>query len=140
MLRPSFIVIALVALAGLAACGGNDANSDNKPVTATAADVQRYCALTRELDTAGEQFFAGLGEDASPDEFEAAERRFIERFAGKLKELERVAPRKIKADVRTILADGRQRAGLRTATKVSESEASAADETVRAYEKRNCSA
>lgn len=87
---------------------------------------------------AGGKFFAGLGEDARPEEFEAAERRFVERSAGRLDELERVAPREIQGDVRKLLAGQRQRAGLETSVAVDEAQASAAEERVKAYEKRAC--
>ena len=141
MLRPSIIVAALAALLAIAACGGDDnAASDKKAVTAAAGDVKRYCALTRELDAAGEKFFAELGEDARPEEFEAAERRFIERSAGELQELERVVPRETRADVRKVLAAMRERAGLETAVDLDRAEASAAEKRVRAYEKRSCGA
>lgn len=140
MRRAAIITATVLALA---ACGGDD---DDKPksagtkAVAAGGDVDRYCALGRELDAAGEKFFAGLGEDASPKQFEAAERRFIERFAGKLTELQRVAPQQIKADVATVLGAQRGRAGLPADSQPSESEASAADTRVRAYEKRSCGA
>lgn len=138
---PIIIVIAVIALLGLTACGDDDNESDKKAATADTGNVARYCTLTRELDAAGEKFFAKLErEDASPKEFEAAERRFIEQSAGKIKETEQVAPQDIKADVRKLLAGMRQRAGLETTIEVDESEASAAEQRLRAYEKRNCGA
>lgn len=144
MRRPVVITATIVTLAlALAACGDDDENTDAASTTATvaaAADPDRYCALTRELDAEGEQFFAGLGEDARPEEYEAAERRFVARFAGRFEELEQAAPQEIKRDVGTLLAGQRQRAGLPTATKVDESEGEAAETRIRAWEKRNCSA
>lgn len=140
MSRTSLVAVALVALLGLAACGADD---NDEPATATpssAEDRDRYCALTRELDADGEKFFAGLGRDASPKEFEAAERRFVEDSSARLDELQRVAPRQIAADVAKLLAGMRQRAGLQPTITVSEAQASAADERVQAYEKRNCGA
>ena len=142
MRRPTIIVATVLTLA-LAACGDNDEDAAAGSSTATvaaAADPDRYCALTRELDAEGEQFFAGLGEDATPEEYEAAERRFITRFAGKLEELEQAAPQELERDVGTLLAGQRQRAGLPTATKVEESEGAAAETRIRAWEKRNCRA
>lgn len=138
MTRLVIPIAAVVALLGLAACGGNDEDdNDNTPTTA-AGDVQRYCALTKELDAAGEEIFGALGEDASPEEFEAAERRFVERHARELDELLRVAPARLKPDVETLLAGMRQRAGLRSGVEVSEREASAADERIQAFERREC--
>lgn len=143
MRRPAIIVATVLTLA-LAACGEDDedatAGSQTSTVTAAAANPDRYCDLTRELDAEGEQFFAGLGEDAKPEEYEAAERRFVTRFAGKLEELEQAAPQEIKRDVGTLLAGQRDRAGLPTATKVEESEGAAAETRIRAWEKRNCQA
>jgi len=89
---------------------GDDDDSTSATRTATiaaAGDVERYCALTRELDAEGEAFFADLGEDARPEEFEAAERRFIETHRGDA--LARVAPREIATDVHTLFAGMRQR-------------------------------
>ena len=140
MLRSSLIVLTLCALSSLAACGGDDGTEDPAKVrAATARDVERYCALGRELDAAGTKFFARLErENASAKRFETAERQFLERFAGKVEEIERSAPRKIAADVRMVLAAQQQRAGLRPDVKIDQSAASAAEERVMAYEKRNC--
>ena len=144
MRRPVVIVAAVMTLA-LAACGDDDEDTAAGGSTATvaaaaAADPDRYCALTRELDAEGERFFAGLGEDAKPEEYEAAERRFVTRFAGKLEELEQAAPQEIKRDVATLLTGQRERAGLPTATKVEESEGTAAETRIQAWEKRKCEA
>jgi hypothetical protein len=140
-------IFATAALAlAVAACGEDDeagqrAQATPTPAatsTAAAGDAQRYCALTGELDAAGERFFAGLGRDASPAQFQAAERRFVQRFSGKLAELERAAPQEIAADARTLLAAQRDRAGLPTSERVTQAKASAAEERLRAYERRNC--
>lgn len=142
MRRPAIIVATVLTLA-LAACGDDEDETTAGSSTATvaaAADPDRYCALARELDAEGEQFFAGLGEDAKPEEYEAAERRFITRFAGKIGELEQAAPQEIKRDVGTLLAGQRERAGLPAATKVEESEGAAAETRIQAWEKRNCQA
>jgi hypothetical protein len=136
MIRCSSLKIALVALLGLAACGGDDAENDRAQTAA--GDVARYCALTKELDSAGEMFFSGLGQDASPEEFQAAERRFIEHHSDDLDELRAAAPARLKPDVDKLLAGMHQRAGLKSASDVSEREASAAEERIRAFEKREC--
>ncbi len=141
MLRRSIIAITIVAVLGLGACGDDDQGQDEAGATVTAAgDVDRYCALTRRLDAEGEKFFAGLGEDARPEQYEAAERRFVEAHTGDLDELARVAPRAIEADVQKLFAGMRQRAGLKPAIAVSEAQASAAEERIRAFEKRSCRA
>ncbi|MBW3609009.1 MAG: hypothetical protein KY463_11755 [Actinobacteria bacterium] len=142
MLRPSIIIVALVAVLGLAACGGDDDTSSDTQTTtiAAAGDTERYCALTRRLDAEGEQFFAGLDEDSSPQEFEAAERRMAENFADEFDELQRAAPPQIKTDVRKLLAAIHKRAGLQPQIEISEAEAAAAEKRIQAFEKRHCKA
>ena len=142
-MRRAAIIIATVATLAIAACGDDDSDTSATSTTTTtpavaAADPNRYCALTRELDAEGESFFADLGEDATPEEYEAAERRFVTRFAGKLEELEQAAPQEIKSDVAVLLAGQRQRAGLPSSTRVDESDGSVAERRIRAWEKRSC--
>ncbi len=142
MLRRSIITLAALAALALVACGDDsDEGAASETTTATVAaagDVDRYCALTRELDAEGEKFFAGLGEDASPTQYEAAERRFIEAHSADLDELGRVAPAAIGSDVQKMFAGMRERAGLRPAIAVSEAQASAAEERIQAFEKQRC--
>jgi hypothetical protein len=136
MIRRSIAVVALAAL--LSACGGDDANNNDRAQTAD-GDVQRYCTLTKELDAAGEKFFSGLErEDASAEEFEAAERRFVERHSGDLDELRRAAPARLKPDVDKLVAGMRRRAGLKPTIEVSERDASAAEGRIQAFERRGC--
>lgn len=141
-MRRTAVIIATFATVAIAACGDDDADTSRTSTTPTVAaaapDPDRYCALTRELEAGGEKVFASLGEDARPEEYEAAERRFITRFAGQLEELEQVAPREIERDVATLLAGQRRRAGLPATTTVSEAEGSAAETRILAWEKRNC--
>lgn len=132
MLRPPIAAAAVTALIALAACG----DDDTEP-TAREGDVGRYCALTRELDGLGESFFSALGEDATAQQFAAAERRFLAAQAERFAELGRVAPRQIGADVRVLLAAMRGRAGLQA--EVSERASTAAEERVQAFEERRCS-
>ena len=139
MRRAAIITATLIAL-GLAACGDDEdtqAGATTATAVAAAGDPDRYCQIVRELDTSGEDFFAGLGEDSSPEEYEAAERRFVERYSDTLEELERVAPSQIRSDVAVLLAGQRERAGLSTTT-TPESKSSASEKRVQAYEKRNC--
>lgn len=142
MLRRSTTTLALVTTLALAACGGDDQSGDTRAATTTSAaatqNTQRYCQLTRDLDAAGEDFFADLGEDAKPEEFEAAERRFVERYGDELEVIRAAAPPEIRDDVQKVLIGMRQRAGLKTPVEVSEAEVEAADERVRAFEERAC--
>ncbi|MEX2194896.1 MAG: hypothetical protein WD844_06385 [Thermoleophilaceae bacterium] len=139
MLRLPIVLAALIALLGLAACGGDDNGETTSRADAAATpDVGRYCQLVKELDARGEEHFASLGEDASAEDFEAAERGFVERYEAELDELQRVAPTEIKADAEKLLAAMRQRAGLTTTTEVDEAEAAAAEERIQVFEKREC--
>ncbi len=137
MIRRSIAWVALIGLLGLAACGENDTETNATTQTA-AGDVARYCALTKELDAEGEKFFSGLGRDASPQEFQGAERRFIEHHENDLDELRQTAPARLKTDVDKLLAGMRRRAGLKPAEDVSEQEATAAEERIQAFERREC--
>lgn len=142
-MRRRAIIIATVGVLGLAACGDDDDDETAATTTTTAVaaagDPDRYCAIVRGLDKSGEDFFANLDENSSPEEYEAAERRFLERYSDRLEELRRVAPRAIRSDVAVLLAGQRERAGLSTTT-TPESQSSASEKRVQAYEQRNCDA
>ena len=142
MLRRTTTTVALITTLALVACGGEEEPGDtraatNKSATAT-QNTQRYCQKVAQFDAAGEEFFAGLGEDSTPEEFEAAERRFVERYDDELEALRATAPPEVRDDVQKILIGMRQRAGLETPVELSEAEADAADERVRAFEERAC--
>lgn len=142
MLRRSTTTLALVTTLALAACGGDEEPGDTRAATTTNAEAtgntQRYCQKVAQFDAAGEDFFAGLGEDSKPEEFEAAERRFVERYGDELAALRATAPPEIRDDVQKVLIGMRQRAGLETPVELSEAEVDAADERVRAFEERAC--
>lgn len=128
--------LAMLATLVLVACGSEDA----PPQTSAkeTGDPERYCALTREMDAAGSKFFARVERKENPTaaDFEAAERRFVRRFAPQFEEIERAAPAEIRDDVPIQLASQRARAGLSGA--VDEAEASVAEERIQRYERREC--
>jgi hypothetical protein len=90
------------------------------------------------MDAAGTKFFARLErkENATAEDYEAAERRFVERFAPQFEAIETAAQAAIRDDIAILLAGQRQRAGL--GGSIDEAEAGAAEKRVRAYEKRHC--
>jgi hypothetical protein len=132
--RPITTAAALVVTLTLAACGADEI----RPAAARADTTERYCALVRAMDAAGSKFFASLerNNNATAKDFEAAERRFVRRFARRLEQIERAAPTEIRADVRVLLAGQRQRAGL--GGSVDEAQVGAAEARVEALEKRRC--
>jgi hypothetical protein len=132
MSRPRTARLALLAAAALAACGDDAV----EPAAVTGPDL--FCALARELAAAGERHFASLGRDARPEEYEAAERAFVEAQAARLDAIEAAAPPEISADVRTLLAAQRGRAGMPDSTPVDEKAAGAAEERVKGFERRHC--
>jgi hypothetical protein len=132
----------LVTLA-LAACGEDETapTSAGAPATAAAGDPERYCALTREMDTAGTKFFARLErkhgkEEPTAEDYEAAERAFVQRFATQFEAIEEAAPAEIRDDIEILLAGQRQRAGL--GGSLDQAQVSAAERRVRRYERRHC--
>lgn len=144
MSRKRTTSLILIAAASLAACGddGGETVAGKPAVTATAtvaaaADGTRYCALVTELDAAGEEHFSSLGRDAGPEEYEAAERSFIEDNAARLDELQGAAPAEISEDVRVLVAAQRGRAGLDTQAPT-QKQASAAERRIKRFEKANC--
>jgi hypothetical protein len=90
------------------------------------------------MDTAGSKLFARVERDknATAKDFEAAERRFVRRFASQLQEIERAAPTAIRADVHVLITGLRERAGL--GGSVDAAQAGAAEKRVEAFEKRRC--
>jgi hypothetical protein len=124
----------------LGGCGGDD--DESQPSTAGAqsaetADLGRYCELVGELEEAGRAVFAEVESDpnATQEDFEAAEREFVESQAQTLEELTETAPSAISADAGLVVESLRARAGL-----VDEAPPGAgqAESRVRAFEKQNC--
>lgn len=125
------ILLGLVAGALAAGCGDDDDET-------AAADLQKYCALSEELDRAGGDAFRELEQDpdATPEDFEAAEREFVDSHEAQIDELQAVAPLEIAEDVQTLAESVRARAGL--GAEVDEEEAGAAEERVQGFEKQTC--
>ena len=91
------------------------------------------------MDVAGTKFFARLerkqGKQApTAEDYEAAERAFVERFAPQFDAIEQAAPAEIREDVQILLAGQRQRAGL--GGPVDETEAGRAERRVLRHERR----
>ena len=139
MLRSTAVTAVATALVAFGGCGDDN---DSRSESSAAGSAERYCALTRELDAAGGKFFAELerDENATPADYEAAERRFVEAQAAKFAELQRATPQEIRTDVQTLLNGQRARAGLAPDGAVDEAELTAAEKRVRAFEKRSCEA
>ena len=136
---PRLIAPLLLALC-LGGCGGDDDESQPSTVgaqTAETADLGRYCELVGELDQAGRAVFAEVesNPNATREDFEAAEREFVESQAQTLEELTETAPSAISADAGLVVESLRARAGL-----VDEPPPGAgqAESRVRAFEKQNC--
>lgn len=136
MIRP-IIPLAALGLA-IAACGGDDETTTSTRAAAAGPSAARYCHLTRRLDKEGEKFFSGLGRDATPEEYEDAERRFVDEFTPQLAAIEAAAPAGIKADVRKLLAAQRARAGLPAGADVDQADATAAEKRLHRYEAKTC--
>lgn len=121
----------LAAVTAIAACGDDDDAE---------GDVERYCEILDELEVRGNEIFEGLESDpdASDEDFEAAERDFVESSEDEFEELVETAPEDLREDVRTVLDGIRQRGGLEVDNEVSEEEEAAADEQVRAFAEAEC--
>jgi hypothetical protein len=131
-------LVALLALGLVAAGCGDDDDEETAAQTEATADVDRYCELARQLDKAGEKQFAQLEEqELSRKEFEEAEVELFREHEAELEELQQVAPPEIQADVETLVARFRARAGLGDdAPTVKQEEV--AEERVTQFEEENC--
>ena len=113
------------------AAGGSASDS-----AAGAGDTGRYCELVEELDALGEQIFADVPQDASPEEYMRREQMLVEQGAPQLEELEEVAPEEIREDVGVLLDDLRERAA--TGQSPDAEAAQSAEGRIRAFEEENC--
>jgi hypothetical protein len=125
----------LVAVAALIGCGGSDEPAPRPD--AASSSPSAYCRLVADLERRGAQAFAEAERDGDPARIAGIERGFAAGAADDLDRLGRVAPAPIRADVRTILAAMRERAGL-TRTGPGERAAAGAEERVKAFERRAC--
>ena len=140
-------LIFLVLAAGVSAsCGDGDDQSPAEGTAETsggskeadAGDVERYCAITKELDRAGSEFFKELEQDpsATAKDYQEAEADFIEEYEAELNELASEAPPEIQEDLRVLLAALKGRAGLGPA--VDKEEALEAQANIQKFEKAEC--
>ena len=149
-MRSTRILLVPVVLALATACADDSSSSrstatgnqspaaaETTAVTSETYDPQPYCRTTRRLEKAGEQAFAGLGRNATPADYEAAERSFILDNADLLDELVATAPADLTDDVETFLAAMRQRGGLEDGG-VTQREATKAEKNVLAFEEQRC--
>ncbi len=97
----------------------------------------RYCRITQRLGAAGEKAFGGLGRDASPADYEAAERAFVLNNAALLDALISAAPATLTPHVDTMLNSMRERGGLPVAH-VPNDDAANAEKHVHAFERKHC--
>lgn len=142
-LRLLAALVAMASLQLLAACGDDEeATGTTSGGSGAAADLARYCELSRQLDQEGRAFFEKLekqGSDVSRADFRAAERKFLEENQSRIHEVVRVAPSEIEADVRTFVDGLRARAGV-TEGEVDQESINAADQRLNAFEEENCPA
>lgn len=131
----------VVAALFSAACGEdeNGANPETRQEeTAAKSDLETYCSLAQQLDEAGSEFFKELEQDpkATKKDYEKAEAEFVRSHQAQIDKLIEAAPSDIRADVDTLLASLKARAGL--GPPVNQKEAQAAEKRVQEFEKENC--
>lgn len=146
MRRRAGVIAVTTAAAVLvfAGCGDDEDTTEADTTTDTAAaegDLDRYCELAAELDQAGQEFFQEFEqqEGATREDFEAAERDFLEQNQADIDEIVAVAPEEVSADAETFVEGLRARAGLSEAT-VDQQEVAAADQRLNEFEQENCEA
>lgn len=98
------------------------------------ATTRRFCFLARSWSCPTREL--EQDPDATPEDFEAAEREFVDSHEAQIDELQAVAPLEIAEDVQTLAESLRARAGL--GAEVDEEEAGAAAERVQGFEKQTC--
>jgi hypothetical protein len=134
-LRRTLLLTLVVSFGGAALLVG--CGDDEDDGSSSAGDPARFCQLSRQLDQAGTDFFAELEQQGgSAKQFEAAERRFYQRYQEEFDQVAAAAPEELSEDIETLFAGVRARAGL--GPPVPQDEVSAAERRVQAYEKTNC--
>lgn len=123
MTRRTMVLLLLPFLA-VVSCG--DDSEDE-------ADTARYCELVAAVESAGEEIFGDLGDDATDDELVAAEAELVERMSDELEEMAAVAPPSIADDVDDYVAAYQDRAEGEEGADVS-----AQEERILAFEEDNC--
>src|SRR5688572_15799672 len=100
-LRSSILVALFLGLSGLAACG----DDDNGSTVTAGADLERYCQLSRQLDSAGQEIFRKLEQDpkATPEDYRKAEAELVRQEAAALDEITRVAPAEIRQEAAVLV-------------------------------------
>ena len=150
-MRPKRLLVVAGALLLSAACA-NDTSSSTTSAEGTTSvsttaestarasqpgDPDRYCRVTQRLEAAGKRAFGDVGRDASPADYEAAERAFVLDNAALLDELIGAAPATLTPHVDTMLTAMRQRGGL-VDGRVKQQDAAAAETQLLAFEKKHC--
>jgi hypothetical protein len=140
------LLIALIVAAGLlGACGDDNGGATTTegattPATTPAAggDLERYCALTEEGDRVGREAFREPQKDpnATEEDFEQAERQFVEDNEDLLNDLQAAAPEPIREDVAFLVKA--TRAGVGQGPEVDQAAAEAAQKRTDRYERENC--
>jgi hypothetical protein len=138
MLRVRWLAVAALLLLAVAGCGGDDGNGGE---TTAAADLDRYCELTQQLDQAGTEAFRELEQDpeATREDFEQAEADFVREHDAELDEIVEVAPAEIQDEIQVVIAATRGRAGLEEQPPAKQDER-VAERTVQRFERENCEA
>jgi hypothetical protein len=129
----TIVIVAAIALVGFGC--GDDGGDEGAPEAT--ANVERYCELTRELDRVGGEIFEDLEKDpdATPKDFQAAERQLVEESEESLDELQDVAPAEIKDDVAILVQALSARSGLEAEVPPN---AEVAETRITKFEKQNC--
>lgn len=111
-----------------------------EPTPERAPSVERYCEVVAEADAAGTAHFAALEarEDATEQEYEEAERSFLEEYRHLFDEILTVVPDEIADELALLLRSQRERAGLGTGEPLSDETVQAAEEGVLAFEDERC--
>lgn len=123
------LAFAAVLAITLGACSDDD--DDASGDAEVAADEERYCELTAEVEAQAEETFSGLGEDAGEEEVAAAQAQLLEEVDDELDEMVDVAPPEIADDVEAYVAFFRAQMRNEEAEEVS-------DERILAWEEENC--